>query len=217
VVDVVRTCGTVAELHRLDPFEHDTPVVPSIWWCHPSDDAIVLGSRQPNSIVDAAACDRSGLAVVRRRSGGAAVILRRANVHWVDVVLPPGHAPDDVRGSMVWIGERWRRSIQPETDLELAVHVGGMECTAWSDLVCFSGVGPGEVLVGGDKLVGLSQRRTRRGIRVQALVYEASVAAEYRGLLTGELPSGDPPGQAWHAGLDIEAVIERLASEITVA
>jgi lipoate-protein ligase A len=217
VVDVVRTGGTVAELHQLDPFAFDTPVVPSIWWCQPSDDAIVLGSRQPDSIVDSAACNRSGLAVVRRRSGGGAVIMRRANAHWVDVVLPPGHAPDDVRGSMVWIGERWRRSIQPETDLALAVHVGGMGCSAWSDLVCFSGIGPGEVLVGGDKLVGLSQRRTRRGIRVQALVYGASVAAEYRDVLAGELPPGDPPGQAWHAGLDIEAVIERLAGELTIS
>lgn len=141
--------------------------------------------------------------------------MRRADIHWVDIVLPHGHAPDDVRGSMVWIGERWRRALQPETDRELAVHGGGMECSAWSDLVCFSGVGPGEVLVGSDKLAGLSQRRTRRGIRVQGLVYTAPAAAEYRPILVGDLPSGDPTGQAWLAGVDIEAVTRRLAGEIT--
>jgi lipoate---protein ligase len=214
VVDVVRTVGSVAELHHLDPFEGETPVVPTIWWCHPSDDAIVLGSRQHDGIVDTAACALAGLAVVRRRSGGGAVIMRRSSVHWVDVVLPPGCAPDDVRGSMVWIGERWRRSIQPETTRTLEVHDGGMVCSAWSDLVCFSGIGPGEVLVDGDKLVGLSQRRTRHGIRIQALVYGASVAAEYRHVLAGELPRGDPPGQAWQAELDISAVVARLALEI---
>ena len=40
----------------------------------------------------------------------------------------------------------------------------------WSELVCFAGIAPGEVLLDGVKLVGLSQRRTRRGARFQCAV-----------------------------------------------
>ena len=36
-------------------------------------------------------------------------------------------------------------------------------CTRWSSLVCFGGVGAGEVTVDGRKVVGLAQRRTRHG------------------------------------------------------
>ena len=40
-------------------------------------------------------------------------------------------------------------------------------------MVCFAGVGTGEVSVGDRKLVGLSQRRTRTGARFQCLVHLA--------------------------------------------
>jgi lipoate-protein ligase A len=215
VVSVVEQVGTVGELHGLDPFDGGEPVVPAVWWCRPTDDAIVLGSRQRDDLVDEAACVRTGLSIVHRRSGGGAVIMRRASILWVDVVLPAGIAPDDVRGSMVWIGERWREVLAPVVDRPLTVHRGGMECSAWSDLVCFAGVGPGEVLVGPDKLVGLSQRRTRRGIRVQGLVYGASVAGEYRTVLRGSLPSAAPGGQAWQPGLDGGRIAAALAQRIT--
>ena len=44
----------------------------------------------------------------------------------------------------------------------------------WSSRVCFAGIGPGEVVgaaTDGRKLVGLSQRRTRRGARLQSAVH----------------------------------------------
>lgn len=207
--------GTVAHLHTLDPFADGTDVVPAVWWCRPTDDAIVLGSRQSPEVVDPVACARAGLSVVRRRSGGGAVIMRRDAVHWIDVVVPPGVAPDDVRASMVWIGERWRAALGAVSDRPLTVHDGGMVHTAWSDLVCFAGVGPGEVLVGAAKLVGLSQRRTRRGLRIQALIHAASAMGEYRGVLRGPVPDGEPDGQAWIAGLDGGALATALAGQIT--
>jgi hypothetical protein len=37
--------------------------------------------------------------------------------------------------------------------------------------VCFAGLGPGEVTVGGRKLVGWTQRRTRAGSRFSGLMY----------------------------------------------
>ena len=50
------------------------------------------------------------------------------------------------------------------------VHTGEMIRTLWSSAVCFAGVGPGEVLVDGAKVVGISQRRTRAGARFQCAV-----------------------------------------------
>ena len=70
----------------------------------------------------------------------------------------------------------------------LEVHRGGMLDSAWSDLVCFAGIGPGEVLIGGRKLVGLSQRRTRHGLRMQGMVYREPQTACIANLLLGDLP-----------------------------
>lgn len=215
MVRIEERVGTVAELHALDPLTGTSPFDAAVWWCRPTDDAIVLGSRQRGDLVDADACRRAGLSVAHRKSGGGAVLLRRDAVLWVDVVLPAGFAPDDVRGSMEWIGECWSDALAPCVDAELVVHRGGMCESPWSDLVCFAGVGPGEVLIGGDKLVGLSQRRTRRGIRVQALIYGRSVAHEYRDVLRGDLPPGEPGGQAWWPDLSPLACVEAVAEQIT--
>jgi hypothetical protein len=48
-----------------------------------------------------------------------------------------------------------------------------MRESRWSRLVCFAGVGPGEVLVGERKVVGMSQRRTRDGARFQCVVHRS--------------------------------------------
>lgn len=215
VAEVVVQRGSVAELHARDPFGDDALVVPSVWWCRPTDDAVVLGSRQSDELVDRAACARAGLSVVGRRSGGGAVLMRRHDVHWIDVVVPNGVAPDDVRGSMVWIGERWRAVLEPLVAGPMTVHQGPMVHTDWSALVCFAGVGPGEVMTEGGKLVGLSQRRTRRGLRVQALIHGRPAMHEYRDLFSGAVPAGEPGGQAWIGGLDGEALARSLAERIT--
>lgn len=207
--------GTVAELHARDPFGGNRAIAPEVWWCRPTDDAIVLGSGQSDDLVDRAACARAGLSVVRRRSGGGAVLMRRHDVHWIDVVVPTGIAPDDVRGSMVWIGQRWCEVLASLTDLSLTVHDGSMVSTDWSELVCFAGVGPGEVMNASRKLVGLSQRRTRRGVRIQALIYGRSAAHEYRDLFAGQVPAGEPGGQAWIAGLDGATLATAVAERIT--
>lgn len=136
-------------------------------------------------------------------------------VHWIDVVLPTGAAPDDIRGSMNWLGEHWRRLLQSNTDEALHVHHGGLEHTAWSELVCFAAAGPGEVVSAAGKLVGLSQRRTRHGIRVQCLVHDRSVAHEYRSVLAGPLPPGQPAPEATMPGLDPADLAARLATQIT--
>ena len=99
------TRGGAAELHeRAVP----DPVVPVVWWHEVTTPALVLGSSQDASVVDVDACRRAGVDVVRRRSGGGAVLLIPGEVVWFDVIVPVGLVPEiaDVRGSMVWLGRR---------------------------------------------------------------------------------------------------------------
>lgn len=211
---VVVRRGTVAELHALDPFAGRTVTEPEVWVCDLVDSAIVLGSRQRPDLLDADACRDAGLVVVRRRSGGGAVLLRPDAVAWVDVVLPHGVAPDDVRGSMVWVGDHWADVLRDVTGDDLDVHVGGMVCTPWSELVCFAGVGPGEVLAGGRKFLGLSQRRTRDGIRVQGTLYRRPVTAEIPALLAVPTPDAPLDEPHWHPDLDAVDLATRLVTRL---
>jgi lipoate-protein ligase A len=52
---------------------------------------------------------------------------------------------------------------------DLTVHRGRLALSRWGRLVCFAGVGAGEVLAGGRKVVGISQRRTRHAVRFQCV------------------------------------------------
>ena len=224
MVDVVRQRGTVAELHALDPFvdRADGALTdPEVWWCDPSDSALVLGSRQPTVLIDDVAAAAAGYHITRRRSGGGAVVVRPEAVVWIDVVLPHGVAPDDVRGAMVWIGERWRDALSLQLDealvRSLEVHRGGMVESAWSHLVCFAGVGPGEVLSDGRKLVGLSQRRTRHGLRVQGLVYRTPETAAIAGLLVGAVPDAELVEPVTIPGLEPASIASALAGRIESA
>jgi lipoate-protein ligase A len=213
---VVHRRAPVAELHRTEPFAGRTVSEPEVWWCDFSDAAMVLGSRQTDDVLDLVACARAGLAVVRRRSGGGAVLLRPDAVVWVDVVLPHGIAPDDVRRSMEWIGERWRDAIEPDvpTGVGLSVHAGAVLSSPWSDHVCFAGIGPGEVLAGGRKLVGLSQRRTRDGIRIQGMVHRRTVVDEMPHLFTGTVPTAPLLMPATLAGVTGAVLATRLADRL---
>ena len=233
MVDVVRQQGSVAELHALDPFAAalgDVTIEPQVWWCDPTDSALVLGSRQSLEVVDVEAATAAGLNVTRRRSGGGAVVVRREACAWVDVIVPHGFAPDDIRGAMVWIGEHWLAALRPllsssdvgdrldvqRLDVQhLDVHRGGMLDSAWSEFVCFAGIGPGEVLLGGRKLVGLSQRRTRHGLRLQGLAYRSPMTAAITELLVGELPDGLPAEPAFAPGLEPQMLAGALAARLS--
>ncbi|CAN5485473.1 hypothetical protein BH20ACT2_BH20ACT2_04040 [soil metagenome] len=132
--------------------------------------ALVLGSTQAVAVVDHAAATAAGVEVVRRRSGGGAVLLRPGETTWVDVVVPAGDplAAVDVGHSFAWLGEVWAAvvaDLAPGSDP--AVHRGPMEHTPWSSLVCFAGRGPGEVTIDDAKVVGMAQRRGRAGARFQ--------------------------------------------------
>jgi lipoate-protein ligase A len=133
---------------------------------------LVLGSTQPATDVAAPALEAAGVALVRRRSGGGAVLLVPGGSLWVDVVLPRGDVvwDDDVGRATHWLGQAWRAALADLGVDGAEVHTGGLVTNRWSSLVCFAGVGPGEVCAGGRKVVGISQRRSRSGARFQCLL-----------------------------------------------
>src|SRR5439155_24079484 len=102
--------------------------------------------------------------VVRRRSGGGAVLVGPGEVVWADVLVPAGDPlwEEDVGIAFHWLGAVWVRALA-SLGMGTDWHRGAMVCTAWCRQVCFAGLGPGEVTTGGQKVVGIAQRRTRAG------------------------------------------------------
>jgi lipoate---protein ligase len=139
---------------------------------------LVLGSSQRLEVVDNATI--GSIEVVRRRSGGGAVLLIPGEVVWLDVLIPTGDPlwSDDVSLASHWLGDVWVAALGGGE-----VHRGPLVRTLWSQLVCFAGLGPGEVTVEGRKLVGISQRRTRAGARFQCAVYARHDPSVLPGLL----------------------------------
>lgn len=192
---VERPVGTAAAHHGRDVLDGATRTV----WAFTLDGpALVLGSTQAESDVDRRAAERFGVDVVRRRSGGGAVLLEPGDVAWIDVVVPRGDAlwHDDVAVAAEWLGEAWAAAL---ADLGVAggdVHRGGLACGRLGAVVCFDGTGPGEVAVGGQKVVGISQRRTRAGARFQCSVPLAWRPERHASLLAPgierALPGVDP-------------------------
>ena len=90
---------------------------------------------------------------------------------WVDVWLPRDDAlwDDDVVRSSSWLGRAWCVALEELGVGHLEVHEGRLARTEMSDLVCFAGLGPGEVTCRGRKLVGISQRRVKQGARFQTV------------------------------------------------
>lgn len=163
--------------------------------------ALVLGSTQVASV-------RGGVEVVRRRSGGGAVLLRPGETLWVDVVVPAGDPlwSDDVGRSFWWLGEVWASVVGGD------VHRGPLVRSAWSPAVCFAGVGPGEVLdAAGRKVVGMASRRTRSGALFQCavpLVWDPAAYVELLGL---------PPSAIGDLGEVAAPVIDRTSEDLVDA
>ena len=184
----------------------DDEVASELWVFDVTRPALVLGSGQrPADVADLDACAAAGVEVVRRRSGGGAVLLEPGCVVWFDVVVPTAHlravgVGDDVGASMAWLGWHVASTL---TDLGIDgtdVHRGAMACSDWCPLICFAGVGPGEVLRDGAKLVGISQRRSRPGSRFQCAVHTAWHPESLVALLQADVPAAGLPPVAELAG-----------------
>ncbi len=178
--------GTAEELHH-----SVLPVERGVWLLTPTRPAIVLGSSQKDEDVDHAFCAANGIDVVRRRSGGGAVYVHPTESLWIDIVVPRGDSlwSDDIGKSMWWIGDWWVALLADAGVVSAQVHRGAFERNDWSDIVCFAGKGSGEVFPqeshAQQKIVGISQRRTRDYARFQCIAYFQWDAALHAAMLPG--------------------------------
>jgi lipoate-protein ligase A len=192
---MIRRAGSAGELHALSLPE---PVSLAVWVFDVERPALVVGSAQRiDEVVDVEACLAAGIDVVRRRSGGGVVLVVPEDLVWFDVIVPAARlrdegVGDDIARSMVWMGGHVAAALQRLDVSGAAVHDRPAERSPWSALVCFAGIGPGEVLLGGSKLVGMSQRRTRAGGRFQCAVHTRWSPQRLAELLLAR-PSSLPP------------------------
>ena len=186
--------------------------------------ALVLGSRQDRSVVDIDAAQQRGVTVTSRRSGGGAVLVSNEDLVWFDVVLKasdPRFTPD-VRRSFDWLGDRLVTILDRIGAPGGTVHRDGLQHSEWSDLVCFAGLGPGEVMIDGRKVVGVSQRRSREAARFQVAIlcrWNPARMVELLALTASERERAATDLQHVAAGVDVSrdevlrVVIETLADE----
>jgi lipoate-protein ligase A len=226
--------GSAAEFHAAVP-----PVdgIARRWSFEVTRPAVVLGSRQTDALLDLDRCRADGVEVVIRRSGGGAVLLEPDAVRWVDLVVPAGHPwwRADVTAAMVVVGRAWLDALADvvagvgadgtvttaageAASGPLRVHPGPMVHTPWSPWICFDGIGPGEVLAGDAKLVGISQRRTRDWARFQCAVHLRYDPARLERYLAGPLPG--PVLAAAHTPVAVVAdgdVLDEVVDRLTRA
>ena len=152
--DVRRRRGPAVEL-----FDAKWPPRRTVWVLEATEPAVVLGSTQPDSVLV------PGTPAVRRRSGGGAVLVEPGGLVWVDIFVPAGDPlwEVDVGRAFAWLGATWAAALGAGA----RPHAGPLVTTPWSKLVCFAGLGPGEVTVERAKVVGMAQRRTQAGALFQ--------------------------------------------------
>jgi lipoate-protein ligase A len=131
---------------------------------------LVLGSTQPADLFDSGRAAAAGIAIVRRRSGGGAVLLHPDDHVWVNVWVPRSDPLwlEDVTAAAAWVGEWWCAALG---GAGAEVHRSRAVPGPGDGVVCFAGRGPGELFVGGRKVMGLSQWRSREGSLFMACSY----------------------------------------------
>jgi lipoate-protein ligase A len=163
----------------------------------------VLGSTQDRAVVDDERAAAAGVDVLRRPTGGGAVMVARDAQVWLDIWVPRRHPlwNDDIIDAALWLGDAWVVALESLGGGPLRVHRGPASRGVWADRVCFAGLGPGEVFVDaadtGPKVTGLAQRRTSAGARFHS---SAQVIWDPAPLLS--LLDAGHSGHAGHDGHD---------------
>ena len=162
------------------------PELPSrqVWACDSTTTALVLGSAQPEPAGLAERCRDLGWELVRRRSGGGAVLVQPGAQVWVDMFLPRRDPLwlDDVNASSRFVGRLWSAALA-RLGLQTTVFEGAHRPDRLAKAVCFAGRAAGEVLIDERKAVGISQRRTAGQARFQTAVLLDWHPGELAGLL----------------------------------
>jgi lipoate---protein ligase len=134
---------------------------------------LVLGSTQSIDVVNPDALRARGVELARRRGGGGAVSLAPGDPLWLDCWIPRDDPlwSADVAAAGAWAGAWWVDALAGLGLSGLEVHAGRAAPGDFGELICFAGRGPGEVFRAGQKVVGLSQWRSREGALFSSCAY----------------------------------------------
>jgi lipoate-protein ligase A len=142
------------------------PVLRLYRWGRP---ALSLGRFQPHDDVDSAACDRLGVDVVRRPTGGRAILHGRDLTYAVAMPRPAGAAGSVAAVHDLLAGALVAGLARLGVDAAVARH----DADGPTGPVCFTGMQGADLRVGERKLCGSAQVR-RRG-RVHAVLQHGSI------------------------------------------
>ena len=178
--------------------------------------AVSLGFNQSEAGIDREKCASDGIDVVRRPTGGRA-ILHACELTYSVIMYSGGRSVTDVYhdiGLALVRGLR-RFGVAAEFAQSVPAHIesgcGNPPKRDWRHVPCFASAGRYEISVGGKKLVGSAQRRYRSASREEVVLQHGSilVGPEHRkivdymmtrttssGGLTTTTPGGDLDGLA---------------------
>jgi len=168
-IEVHRCSAEAGDFHLRDLGPNE------VWFVDTTREAVVLGSRQDENLIDRAKCESENVEVTVRRSGGGIVHLVPGSHVWVDVTISSDHPQwtDDVVESAMWLGRVWVQALAL-LGVDSSVYRDRLSGDDLGQLICFASLGPGEVVdQSGAKLVGIAQRRTRSIARFQCTVLTA--------------------------------------------
>lgn len=186
---------SIVESHgRAEPFHGKRPTdqtEPQVWIHRVVKPTIVLGSSQAEDVVNRQLAQEQDLEVCKRRSGGGLVYVDPDTDCWIDLIIPTSSRlfETDIARAFHWVGTHWSRTLAsfyaddsansfdpgdtrtcaPDSEPKITMATTSQQ-TPMSKLLCFAGLGHGELTIDGSKVVGLSQRRSRHWVRIQSLL-----------------------------------------------
>lgn len=150
-----------------------------LWLMRPAEAALVLASSWAKQPLDEVAIKTGRVEICRRGSGGGAVYICPNDVSWTDFWIPKTASiyRSDPSELFLNIGAFYQK-IFASLGLETAIVKKFSGSEESSRYACWAGRGYGELTVADAKLLGLAQRRNRRGARIQAMVCFGTSAAK---------------------------------------
>ena len=133
---------------------------------------------------------------------------------WLEFVIPMGDGlwSDDLGRSFDWLGSVMAGAFErlgfPATVVEGRARPG-----PWGRTICFAGLGPGKLVRGDRKVVGMSQRRTRRWSRFGVAVLHHFAADDYAAAFA--VPEGDRRVMEEHIGtIPADGVVDAVVGTL---
>ena len=178
--------------------------------------AVVLGSSTPVREYSVEAIAAGGYEVVRRGSGGGAVVVTPGDQLWLMLYLGSHDrlVSVDLGHSFIWLGELLQGAISRTAGLELEVVTERQPPNESARIACFAGLGFGELHASGRKVLGLSQRRSQGVACLQASLLFKNRQAELAGFARTGFSVPNAVGLAELCDLRLEPLTEAIVSAI---